>query len=154
MKIREKDFFHGAALTQIVEHPSFKALNKADEKYGHYQINNDIKILLKYRTHNKSPWIFTLNRNDLATLNKDKDNGKKIKSYLCLVCGNTTICILPSSDYTKLVKTSVKKPQQITVELPKNSSLHVRSKSGELDHCIFHNSFPKILFPVRSKKAK
>ena len=44
MKIQKMDMFHGAALTQIVEHPSFKALNKADEKYGHYQINHDRRI--------------------------------------------------------------------------------------------------------------
>ena len=37
MKIQQKDYFHGAALTQIVEHESFKALNKADSKYGHYK---------------------------------------------------------------------------------------------------------------------
>ena len=28
MKIQEQDIYHGPALMQIVEHPSFKALNR------------------------------------------------------------------------------------------------------------------------------
>jgi hypothetical protein len=32
MKIQQKDLFHGAVLTQLVEHNSFKALNKVDAK--------------------------------------------------------------------------------------------------------------------------
>lgn len=59
MKIQKKGSNHGVALTQIVEHPSFKALNKADEKFGHYQINHDTRILIRYRSGN-SPWTFTL----------------------------------------------------------------------------------------------
>jgi len=47
MKIQHKDLFHGAALTQLVEHNSFKALNKADDKYGHYLVNTDRRLLVK-----------------------------------------------------------------------------------------------------------
>jgi hypothetical protein len=50
-----------------VEYPSFKALNKADEKYGHYQINYNTRILLKYRSKKESPWDFELKEEDINT---------------------------------------------------------------------------------------
>lgn len=65
MKIQAKDFFHGAALTQIVEHPSFKALNKASDKYGHCLVNKDIRVFVKY-SNTDQPWQFTLNPDDSA----------------------------------------------------------------------------------------
>ena len=44
MKIQTQDLYHGAVLTQITEHPSFKALNKADTLYGHYLVNHDTRL--------------------------------------------------------------------------------------------------------------
>jgi hypothetical protein len=46
VKVQQQDLFHGAALTQIVEHPSFKALNRASTKYGHYLINTNRQIFV------------------------------------------------------------------------------------------------------------
>lgn len=59
MKIQEQDRFHGAALTQIVEHKSFKALNRASAKYGHYLVNADRHVFTKYSKATRSPWSFT-----------------------------------------------------------------------------------------------
>jgi hypothetical protein len=74
MKIQEKDLFHGAALTQIVEHESFKALNKADEKYGHYQVNHDRRLLVKHSkaTSNTGTqtWSFSFKPDDIGILVK------------------------------------------------------------------------------------
>ena len=53
MKICERDLYHGAALTKIVMHESFKALNKATEKYGHYQVNHNARLLTKHSTKTK-----------------------------------------------------------------------------------------------------
>jgi hypothetical protein len=62
MKIQRKDYYHGAVLTQIVEHKSFKALNKFDEKYGHYKINHDIRLMVKLASEDSDPWQFTVNK--------------------------------------------------------------------------------------------
>ncbi len=56
MKIQEQDIYHGAALTQIAEHESFKALNKGSERYGHYLINADCHVFIKYSKAAVSPW--------------------------------------------------------------------------------------------------
>ena len=144
MKIQEKDRIHGAALTQIVEHPSFKALNKADSKYGHYQINNNIRLLMRHRSDFDGPWSFTFTEEDVNTLINDisKDN----KSFLCLICGKKYICLLSSSDYEKLFDRLLNKPQSIIIDCPPNSSLHVRNKTKTLSHTIPHNDFPNKLF--------
>jgi hypothetical protein len=89
MKIQKKDFYHGAALTQIVEHPSFKALNKATNKYGHYQINHDTRILIKHLSKLESPWSFQISEEEINTLVDDISSDQE--SFLCLVCGETTI---------------------------------------------------------------
>lgn len=92
MKIQQKDYYHGAALTQIVEHESFKALNKTDEKYGHYKINHDIRLMVKMTSIENEPWQFTANASDLATM--DEDINSRDQFFLCLVCGLNTICLL------------------------------------------------------------
>jgi hypothetical protein len=57
MKIQEQDIYHGPGLVQIVEHKSFKALNRASSKYGHYLINTDRHVFAKYSTKKKTPWL-------------------------------------------------------------------------------------------------
>ena len=59
-KIQKQDLYHGAALTQIVEHPTFKALNRASKNYGHYLVNADREVFVKYSASSSSPWGFTL----------------------------------------------------------------------------------------------
>jgi hypothetical protein len=144
MKIQVKDIFHGTALTQIVEHPSFKALNKADNKYGHYQINNDTRILIKHCSSENSPWTFNLNKEDINTLIGDISFNHR--SYLCLVCGKISVCLLSCQDYEKLLDTSSSSSQLLTVTIKEGTSIHVKSKLHILNHAIHHTDFPDKLF--------
>ncbi|RUL82344.1 hypothetical protein [Tautonia sociabilis] len=71
MKIQQKDLFHGAALTQIIEHNSFKALNKVDDKYGHDLVNTDRRLMIKLTETDNPPWQFTFQPDDLQHLRDD-----------------------------------------------------------------------------------
>lgn len=142
MRIQQKDYYHGAALTQIVEHESFKALNKADEKYGHYKVNHDIRLMVKITTNNKSPWQFTANASDLSTIEDDIKSGEQF--YLCLVCGLNTICLLNSDQVKKLLDISSQDQQWLRVK--DTGSLWAWSTKAELNHAIPHNAFPNRLF--------
>jgi hypothetical protein len=62
VKIQEQDVFHGPALAQIAEYGAFKALNRARAKQGHYIVNADRRLLLKYSTKSRGPWKFTFTR--------------------------------------------------------------------------------------------
>lgn len=150
MKIQEKDFYHGAALTQIVEHNSFTALNKADNKYGHYIINHDIRLFIKSakKTTEDCVWQFTFNRDELNLIQKNfPSNNSANKLFVCLVCVPNTICVLNEDQLNHIISFSPSKiTQWIKVEGPENKSMRVKGSNGPLDKTIPHNAFPNILF--------
>lgn len=144
MKIQEKDIYHGAAITQIVEHDSFTALNKADEKYGHYIINHDIRIFVKYATGKEGPWSFTFQVDDLKAIKKDfKSDGR---TFICLVCGKTTVCLLNKAQIKEAIDLSSEGTQWIRASSPEGKSIRVTGQQGEVTKKIPHNAFPDDLF--------
>lgn len=144
MKIQQKDYYHGAALTQIVEHESFKALNKADTKYGHYKINHDIRIMIKITSIAEDPWQFTVNQSDLATIVEDLSFDDKF--FLCLVCGMETICLLNHEQIKELLNLSSSDQQWLKVK--NTGSLRIWSTRTELKRTIPHNAFPDKIFNI------
>lgn len=142
MKIQQKDYYHGAALTQIVEHKSFKALNKADEKYGHYKINHDIRIMVKITSISDDPWQFTANASDLEIMHEDINSGDRF--FLCLVCGLDTVCLLDCDQVQELLDISSRDQQWMRVK--NTGSLRAWSARTELARVIPHNAFPDKMF--------
>ena len=145
MKIQEKDRYHGSALTQIVEHKSFKALNKADEKYGHYQVNHDRRLLTKYSKATPGPWSFTFQPDDIRTMNDDMRR-KDGRTFACLVCGEETVCILDEGELDDLIDRDNVAVQWIRIEVPPAGRMHVRGSKGALERTVAHNSFPDKVF--------
>lgn len=148
MKIQKKDQYHGSALTQIIEDPLFTALNKADEKYGHYQINHNKRILVKHTSNDKSPWLFTLKPEDIDTVVGDISSDQEL--FLCLVCGTTTICILTTEEFEQVIDISGSSAQWVRIECPKGSGMRVTGSAGPIRAVIPHSSFPKKLFSNES----
>ena len=143
MKIDNKDFFHGAALTKITEHRSFTALNKADAKYGHYLVNTDRRLLTKHSEKPRPPWQFTFNSDDLEILRYDRDSG--FISFVVLVCGKVSICLLDESEYSALIDLNSSSQQSIRVQIPK-ASMQVNGSAGALRRMIRHKGFPNRIF--------
>jgi len=144
MKIQEQDLFHGAALTQIVEHSSFKALNRASTKYGHYLVNIDRHVFVKYSKSTRSPWRFTFQPNDLQSIQAEVSAGHLV--FLCLVCGKTTVCALTEAEFSSLIDINASRTQWVRVEVPSGGSCHVSGSLGKLKHTVPHNSFPEKIF--------
>ena len=144
MKIQEKDWFHGSALAQISEHESFTALNKASEKYGHYQVNHNKRVLLKYSSAENGPWQFTFQQDDVEIIADDIN--ADIESFICLVCGYDTICILDEDEIEVVLDLESDDVQWIRIEYPPGGSMRARGSEGELDHTVPHNAFPSKLF--------
>jgi hypothetical protein len=122
MKVQEEDLYHGAALTQVVEHPSFKALNKADDKYGHYLVNHDRRILAKYTKRRASPWQFTFSADDMLAVEKDL-KAKGSRTFVCLVCGDETVCLLDEKEISEVLDVSRFAGQWIRVDAPRGCSM-------------------------------
>jgi hypothetical protein len=144
MKIQEKDIYHGAALTQIVEHPSFKALNRATEKYGHYLVNTDLHVFVKYRKSSRSPYIFTVQPDELNHLGSVISSNNKV--FFCFVCGRETICALDKNEILTVLNLASLNQQSVRVEIPKGGSCHVSGTAGRLTRTVPHNSFPVKVF--------
>ena len=144
MKIQEQDRFHGAALAQIVKHNSFKALNKASTKYGHYRVNADRHVFVKYSTEEYSPWRFTFQKDDLKAIQTEV---KKGTVFICLVCGTYTVCALTIEEFQALIDLDASSKQSwVRVEVPPRGSCHASGNLGPLKKAIPHNSFPDKVF--------
>ncbi len=145
MKIQEQDTFHGPALMQIVEHDSFKALNKADDQYGHYLVNKDIRLWVKYASKAKGPWQFTFQPNDLSLISKDVK--QKGITHVVLVCGNVSICSLNTDELERLLDITAKSAQWLKVAAPPNKQMRVTgSDSNKSSILAPHNKFPGCIF--------
>lgn len=144
LKVQEQDIYHGIALAQIVRHESFKALNSASEKQGHYMVNSDRHLLVKYRTTEGPSWVFTFRPEEISALRAMSQKSQLV--YLCLVCGYETVCALDFEEIKILLSPKAAEQQSITVDAPPNASLRVRGTLGELDKTVPHNAFPKKIF--------
>ncbi len=143
-KVQKQDLYHGAALTQIVEHPPFKALNRASKAYGHYRVNADREVFIKYNATSASPWQFTLQEAEVDALDKALRRSRKI--FLCLVCGKTTVCALNGDEIEAVVEFEVPGQTWVRVQVPSGGSCHVTGAGGKLSRVIPHNAFPKKIF--------
>ena len=141
-KIWQDDFYLGAALNRIVEHHSFKALNKADKKYGHFLVNTDRRVMMK-RSTAESHWQFTFLKDDLATLAADL--ALPCKTYLVLVCGDKTFCLLGEEQFTQLIDLT-RDNQRIVVDYEEGHSLRVTGSRPKVKLVVHHNAFPNGLF--------
>lgn len=148
MKIQSHDLYHGAVLTQITEASSFKALNKADHLYGHYLLNKDTRLFVKYSKKGEEPWEFRFQRSELDAIKQDLEAVEQV--FLCLVCGEVTICCLSVEEFMEIINLDAKDSQTIIVDSPTAASMRVRGSAGRLAKTIAHNSFPKKLFTTET----
>ncbi len=144
MKTQEKHMFHGVALTQIVEHPSFKALNKADSYYGHYLINTRRHLLVKYSTKSGPRWQFTFDGDDLCVI--DSGLGRDGRFLVGLVCGRKTACCLNEEEIQQVLDRHSSSQQWVAVECPPRKSMEVHGSGGRLSKKVTHKSFPEKIF--------
>ncbi|MCG5541894.1 MULTISPECIES: hypothetical protein [unclassified Halorhodospira] len=144
MKVQDQDIYHGAALTQVVEHESFKALNKGSGRYGHYLVNADCNVFVKYSTHEDGPWIFNFQPDHLEPIRNVL--GTESRAFVCLVCGEKTVCALSSEEIQEVINLHAGNPQWVRVQFPSGGSCRVQGSAGTLSRTVPHNSFPNKLF--------
>lgn len=143
LKIQESDLFHGAVLTQITEYAGSVTIAKDNEKFGSFIIDDEVLILLKYRTGNKSPWTFNLSSQD-KTVFRETSSDNRI--FLILVCGSQTICVLSHEEVSFLVSYCDDGDCWISISAKHSSSLWVKGSQGSLNYSIRHSDFPKKIF--------
>ena len=110
MRIHDDHLYHGAALTQIAEHPQFTAINSfkdADNvSRSAFRVNNDIGVYFKYCTKPKRPfseYIFTFTEANIAEIDRISNLVEELQ--LALVCvKDRHICCLDYSTFCQLIE--------------------------------------------------
>lgn len=144
MKIQEQDIYHGAALMQIVEHPSFKALNKGSNRYGHYLVNANCHLFIRYSTSDAESWVFTYSPEQLEPIRNILESTATV--FLCLVCGNQSICLINEEQIQEIIDIESEESQWIKVTAPPRKSFRVSGSFGKIKGTIAHSSFPNVIF--------
>ncbi|CAA9889553.1 conserved hypothetical protein [Candidatus Methylobacter favarea] len=139
MRIRDIDIYHGVVLRQIAAYPTFTSINNATNRNGFYQINGDKRILIKYSTAEANEWQFTFCNDDFEELTH-------YESFIVLVCGTYTICLLSIDSIQEILDMDDDSPKWIRITYINDSCMHVRGPLGDLPDTIKHDAFPQGLF--------
>lgn len=166
MRINEDHLYHGAALTQIAEYPTFKAINAFEPKKGEksrsaFSVNHDTGVYLKYATKPTKAfkeYLFTFtaaNFDELAALKAHYDS----RVFVALVCHQAKeICVVtldkleqhragrensnggPESQYQLLVTVPANKSFRVYMNAPGTKKTSLKQQ------IVSRNEFPRVLF--------
>lgn len=136
--IDKQEFYWGAAIVRLLEHPQFSAIRK--HEYG-YVVNSSAFVFLKYSTKARSPWGFSFTADELPRLVSLASQYERI--VLGLICGGDGICAV---DWKRLNPLLGDKPGWISVRRNFNERYGVSGPAGGLDRKVPLQSWPLLLF--------
>jgi len=145
--INRRDPYDGIVLRSLAKYGEpFQIADLAD-KAGHFCLNEDAFLLVKYASQNQSPWRFTFRPDDIETLVNDHNEGGLFGgSYVCLVCGYNSLCALQEDEWSSILDFNTAGQQTVVVRRDPRSSFEVTGSSGELDRKIPASRFPSLVF--------
>jgi hypothetical protein len=165
MTIHDDHMYHGAALIQIAEHPSFTAINSlrtaAGVFHNAYRINQDIAVYLKYAskpTQAFDEYQFTFTKEHLEEL--EAITSVSLELFVVLVCiQDRQICSLKYSQLLELVEYRRKSKKEdedqyvVLATLPKGKAFRVyvnaagvKKKYTGKQLIVARNAFPGLIF--------
>ena len=141
MAIDHKDFMHGAALVAIANSPAFTALNKASVKNGHYIVNHNRHVFIKYNDGSGpgAHW-FTFQPDDKERI---RDAPPKGAVHVVLVCGNEVITGLSRDELGELLDLPSPTVETVKVTAPAGRQLRLTGPGGRQLPLIPRDSFPR-----------
>jgi hypothetical protein len=139
MAIDFKDFMHGAALIAIADSDDFTALNKASLKYGHYVVNHDRHIFVKYAAGTgPKDYNFNFQKSDKRQILQTAPGGHV---FAVLVCGDEVITAISREDVEQLIDLEDDRADAIKVSAQPNMKLRITGGGLQLP-LVARNSFP------------
>ena len=149
MAVAKKALFHGAALIAIVEDPTFTALNKASDAYGHYKVNETAKLWIKYaktpsRQQAGDVYQFSFSPDDLQAIKADRVRGGRI--LIPLVCGDELICCLTREELFSRIPAPIKQTSVRVMRLSRPGTQPRVLIEGAAEFNVPGSRYPKIVF--------
>jgi hypothetical protein len=138
MVIDHKDFMHGAALVAIADSEMFTALNRASVKYGHYVVNHDRHLFIKYND-GKGPgdYFFTFSGEDKERITSEASP----LVFAVLVCGNEVVTGITREELSQLITLTTSPASTVKVSAQQGRQLRISGSNGQLP-LISRRSFP------------
>ncbi|MFI9342233.1 hypothetical protein ACIG0D_13300 [Streptomyces sp. NPDC052773] len=136
--IDHKDFMHGAALVAIVDSGMFTALNRASVKYGHYVVNHDRHLFIKYND-GKGPgdYFFTFSGEDKKRITSEAAS----LVFAVLVCGNEVVTGIAREELSQLITLTASAASTVKVSVQQGRQIRISGPNGKLP-LISRRSFP------------
>lgn len=145
--INARDPYDGIVLRSLAKYGEPFQVADLGDKAGHFCLNEDAFLLVKYASRNQSPWRFTFRPDDIKTLVNDHNEGGLFGgSYVCLVCGYNSLCALQEAEWSSLLDFNTSGQQTVVVRRDPRSSFEVTGSSGALDRQIPASRFPSLIF--------
>ncbi|MFD8432389.1 MULTISPECIES: hypothetical protein [Streptomyces] len=137
--IDHKDFMHGAALVAIADSEMFTALNRASVKYGHYVVNHDRHLFIKYNDgRGPGDYFFTFSGEDKARIRSEAAP----LVFAVLVCGNEVVTGIARDELSRLLPLTNSAASTVKVSAPQGRQLRISGPRGQLP-LIARRSFPE-----------
>lgn len=141
--IDKQEYYHGAALIRLLEDTRCASVKK--HAVG-YIINDEVIVLLKYRTNNRTPWRFSFTLDEMISMETlYKENAKIV---IALVCGGDGVCTIHAEELHSVMGDN---PEWIAVRRSFNEKYGVEGPKGRLPKKIALRRWPSILFEPMSK---
>lgn len=146
--ITTRDPYEGVVLRYLIKQDVPIRVAEIGDKPGHFCLNEDAFLLVKYSSRSCPPWRFTFRPDDVRTLIRDQNQGGLFGgSYVCFVCGLESLCALREEEWSTLLDLTMTEGQQtIVVRRDPRSSFEVTGSSGQLDRKIPASRFPGLIF--------
>lgn len=164
MKINDDHLYHGAALTQVAEHTSFKAINSFASNDARsrsaFLINRDIGLYLKYASEAKGTYdefIFTFSQEHLGELAiVRQQNAKVFIGLICVsarqICGISYDTLLSMIAERKRLKGGDEATYTVLVTADKGKRFRAymsppgKKKEKICEQVVPRDAFPDIIF--------
>lgn len=111
-----------------------------------YIINDEMIVLLKYSTKNRTPWRFSFTLDEMISI--ETLCKKNVKIVIALVCGGDGVCAIHAEELHDIMGDN---PEWIAVRRNFKEQYGVAGPKGLLERKIAFQRWPAIVFEPASK---
>ncbi len=138
LSIAKQDFYKGAALVGLIEDSRCVAVCASGPGYV---VNENLRLLIKYSTHVRSPWRFAITDEELRFLLAA--SRQRSLAFVALVCGGDGVCGLTGKtvlDVTEHI------PSTVSVSRRYHGRYWIAGPAQELDRSVPVHAWPGCIF--------
>ncbi len=141
LSIAKQDFYKGAALVVLIEDIRCVAVRS---RTPGYIVNNDLRLLIKYSTHARSPWRFAITDEEVRFLRAEPC--QICRTFVALVCGGDGVCALTGEIVLKVTGSI---PSTISVSRRYHGQYWIAGPVQGLDMSVPVNAWPGYMFDLQ-----